>query len=116
MRALETTAQKTKFIEGQKKALQVKANNTLNRLNYLIELVYTSNKGCRKPYVQNKFEKQFGKALSNKNFYRYIERISFLSVENSWVHIQPSDMEKANQYVSEFLPEIFYQMHPRSAA
>jgi hypothetical protein len=113
MEIFQQTTQKSK---SMKSTLGVKATNTLNRLNYLIELVYTSNKGCRKPYVQNKFEKQFGKALSNKNFYRYIERISFLSVENSWVHIQPSDMEKANQYVSEFLPEIFYQMHPRSAA
>ena len=113
MEIFQQTTQKSKTM---KSTLGVKATNTLNRLNYLIELVYTSNKGCRKPYVQNKFEKQFGKALSNKNFYRYIERISFLSVENSWVHIQPSDMEKADQYVCEYLPEIFYQVHSRSVA
>ncbi len=113
---MEIFQQSSQKSESMKSALGVKATNTLNRLNYLIELVYSTKKGCRKQYIQNKFEKQYGKVLSNKNFYRYLKRISFLSVENSWVHIQPSEMEKANQYVSEFLPETYYQVHPRLAA
>jgi hypothetical protein len=114
---MEIFQQSTQKSESMKSTLGVKATNTLHRLNYLIELVYNSKKmGSSKHFIQNQFLKKFGKELSNKNFYRYVERIEFLSVNNSWVHIEEHNMDKVDTYVSEFLPETFYQVHPRLAA
>ena len=99
-----------------KLALEVKSVTTLEKLNFLIELVYNTKRGCNKQFVQNQFEKNFGKELPNRNFYRYFKRVSFLSVEKSWVYIHPSHQEEADQYVCEYLPELFYRIHPRYAA
>lgn len=116
MKTLGQTTKKSNAIAKQKMALQVKANSTLEKLNFLIELVYNSKMGAKKQRIQNQFLQKFGEELPNKNFYRYVERVSFLQVEKSWVSINTTYMEDADQYVSEFLPETFYSVHPRMVA
>ncbi len=95
-----------------KLALEVKSVTTMEKLNFLIELVYRTKRGCNKQFIQNQFFQKFGKDLNNRTFYRYIRRVSFLSVQKSWVSIKLDKMEDADQYVCEFIPETFYRIHP----
>ena len=113
---MEIFQQTTHKNEMMKSTLGVTANSTMDRLNFLIKLVYETKSGCSKHYVQNQFEKNFGKKLSNRSFYRYAKRVRFFNVEYSWISFDTEHIDHVDQYVCEYLPEVFYKIHPQMVA